>query len=133
MPLPKLLARTNRWLANPVIGRFAGVIPPLAIIEHTGRRSGQRYRTPIMAFPSVDGFVVALAYGKDVDWLHNVQAQGGCTLTYSGQRTTLIDPRLVGVDAVSATLPRVVRFFMRGLKVTAYLTVRHAPTASSSP
>ena len=130
MPLPQALAKSNRWLANPVIRRFAGNIPPLAIVEHTGRRSGQRYRTPIMAFPSGDGFVVALTYGKDVDWLHNVQSQGGCTMVYRGQRVALTEPRIVGSDAVSDSLPGVVKFVLRRINVSDYLTLRRASLAT---
>jgi len=132
MPLPQGIARMNRRLTNPLMRRFAGRIPPLAIVEHTGRRSGQSYRTPIMAFPAADGdgFVVALTYGKDVDWLHNIQAQGSCSLVYRGQRITLDDPRLVPGDTVAAALPGVVRFMLRVTNVTDYLTLRRSPSPS---
>lgn len=126
MPLPQALARANRKLTNPVMRRFAGHIPPLAIIEHTGRRSGRPYRTPIMAFPTTDGFVLALTYGRDVDWLHNVRAQGGCTLVYRGKSNALVEPRLVGSDAVSAALPRLVRAILLAINVTDYVTLRRA-------
>jgi deazaflavin-dependent oxidoreductase (nitroreductase family) len=131
MPLTQGIARANRRLTNPIFRRFAGRIPPFAIIEHTGRHSGRSYRTPIMAFPSVDGdgFVVALTYGQDVDWLHNIQAQGGGTMVYRQQRVTLTDPRLVPGDSVSAALPRVVRFILRITNVTDYLMLRRSSSA----
>jgi len=50
MPLPKALARFNRRVTNRVMPRVAGWTPGFAIIEHAGRKSGRRYRTPVNAF-----------------------------------------------------------------------------------
>jgi hypothetical protein len=37
-----------------------------------GRTSGRPYETPVEAFATDDGFLVALPYGPDTDWLKNV-------------------------------------------------------------
>lgn len=126
MPFPKLMARSNRWLVNPLMRRFAGTIPPFALIEHVGRRTGKRYRTPVFAFSANDGFVIALVYTRDSDWVHNVLARDGCTITYRRRRFALAEPRLTdgaGADAANA-LPRVVQLALRVIRVTEYLFLR---------
>jgi deazaflavin-dependent oxidoreductase (nitroreductase family) len=75
------LARFNRRLFNPVVRTFAGRrLSPVAIMVHRGRRSGRRYRTPVLAFRLDDGYVIALFYGADRNWVRNVVAAGSCTL-----------------------------------------------------
>ena len=41
------LARFNKVVTNPIQRRYAGRIPPFAIVEHVGRKSGRQYRTPV--------------------------------------------------------------------------------------
>jgi hypothetical protein len=56
MQLPQGLARFNRHVTNPIQRMWAGWLPPFAILEHVGRRSGTPYRTPVNAFnATVDG------------------------------------------------------------------------------
>ena len=50
MKLPQRLARFNRHVTNPIQRMWAGWAPSFAIIEHLGRRSGKRYRTPVNVF-----------------------------------------------------------------------------------
>jgi deazaflavin-dependent oxidoreductase (nitroreductase family) len=116
------LARFNRRLFNPVTRTFAGRLPPLAVVVHRGRRSGRGYRTPVVAFRLDDGYLVALFYGADRDWVRNVLAAGSCTLERGGRRVALTAPRLLGRDDAAALLPTPLRLlpvarFMR-LKAT---------------
>lgn len=122
MPLPQRLARFNRRVTNPIANRIAGWAPPLAIVVHSGRRSGRTYRTPVMAFrESTDGFVIALTYGPDTDWVRNVLGAGKCDLKRGGGTLNLVAPRLIEVSDPPEDLPRLVRWALRGLKVCAYL------------
>jgi hypothetical protein len=43
---------------------------------HRGRKSGNLHRTPILAFPIIEGFDFALTYGRNVDWVKNLLAGG---------------------------------------------------------
>jgi deazaflavin-dependent oxidoreductase (nitroreductase family) len=95
MPLPKTLARVNRRITNPITRRFAGWLPPFAIVEHRGRRSGRQYRTPVFAFPATDGWVVALTYGAHTDWVENVLAAGGGRLKARRRWRDVTSPRLL--------------------------------------
>jgi len=63
MHLPRFLRRVNRAVTNPLMRTFAWWVPPLAVVHHVGRTSGRRYRTPVLAFPSVRGLVIPMTYG----------------------------------------------------------------------
>ena len=95
MPLPKRLARFNRTVTNRVAVPLARRAPGFGVVVHTGRRSGRSYRTPVNAFRTPRGYVIALTYGADSDWPRNVLAAGGCTLLTRGAAVPLTDPRLV--------------------------------------
>jgi deazaflavin-dependent oxidoreductase (nitroreductase family) len=129
MPVPRFVARINRRFVNPVSRRFAGRIPPFAIIEHRGRKSGTLYRTPIMAFPSNDGFLIALTYGSEIDWVRNVIAAGGGTIMYRNRSIPLSAPRLIKGNAAEMPLPAPVRAVLRLLNVTEFLGLRRNDTA----
>jgi deazaflavin-dependent oxidoreductase (nitroreductase family) len=120
MPLPKSLARINKRITNPIMRHFHRV-PPMAIVVHRGRSSGKEYRTPVFAFPTEEGFAVALTYGHDVDWLKNVQAAGICSLIRKGRETELTNPRVVGWALGSKHMPMPVRITLLGLQARDFL------------
>ena len=105
MHLPRFMRRVNRVFTNPLMGTFAWLVPPLAVVHHVGRKSGKAYRSPVVAFRSADGFVIPMTYGRDVDWGRNVMAAHGCELVQRGRRTKLRHPRIVGRDAAYKQLP----------------------------
>ena len=68
----------NKYVTNRVLRGFAnGSHGPFAIIRHVGRRSGKPYETVIWVWHTREGFVIALTYGPEVDWLRNMLAAGG--------------------------------------------------------
>jgi len=115
VPLPRTLARIIKRITNPIMRRFHR-IPPLAMVAHRGRSSGREYRTPVLAFPTDEGFVIALTYGKNVDWLKNVQAAGTCTLLRKDRTIELVNPRVVGWASGSKHMPIPVRVALLGLQ-----------------
>jgi deazaflavin-dependent oxidoreductase (nitroreductase family) len=121
------LARFNRRLFNPVIRTFAGRRgSPVAVVEHRGRRSGRRYRTPVVAFRVDGGYVVALLYGADRDWVRNVLAAGSCVLERGGRRVELVHARVLDASDSMALVPVLMRPSLRLLRVTRVL--RLSPT-----
>lgn len=128
MPFPRTLARINRRVTNPIARLVAGRVPPLAIVEHRGRRSGATYRTPVMVFRSSggDGLVVALTYGPEADWVRNVLAAGGCSMQHGRRWITLTEPRLLHGDPGLASLPGPIRLALRLLRVPDCLLLRRA-------
>jgi deazaflavin-dependent oxidoreductase (nitroreductase family) len=123
MPLPGWLARFNRRGTNRITRRFAGWVPGFAVIIHKGRRSGRTYRTPVNIFRSGDGYVIALTYGSDRDWVKNVLAAGGCDIEYRGRTIRLTDPRLV-TDQRQRPAPAVIRPFLAGMGVTEFMELK---------
>lgn len=104
--LPEWLARVNRVVTNPVQRLWAGRLPPLAVVEHRGRRTGRRHRTPVLAFPTPSGFAVVLFYGPDRDWLANLRASGGGVLMRRGRRLEVGEPALLRGASAEGLLPR---------------------------
>lgn len=102
MQFPQGVARFNRYVTNPIQRMWAGWLPPFAIIEHVGRRSGKQFRTPVNAFyTTVDGkpgVVVALTYGPDRDWLKNLKAAGGGRMRRKAKTFGISDARVVDRD-----------------------------------
>ena len=95
MQLPQWLARFNRYVTNPVQRLWAGFIPTMGILEHVGRRSGKRYRTPLTVFTTDDGIAILLTYGPNRDWLKNITAAGGGRLKRYGRTFAVRNPRRV--------------------------------------
>jgi deazaflavin-dependent oxidoreductase (nitroreductase family) len=121
VPLPAWLARANRRLTNPLLAPAAARLPYFAVILHRGRVSGRPYRTPVNAFPSDRGFIVALTYGRSTDWVRNVMVSGGCDILHRGRRVSMVAPRLVrGIEAETA-IPTFVRFALDVLRVQEFL------------
>jgi deazaflavin-dependent oxidoreductase (nitroreductase family) len=109
MHLPHFMRRVNRVLTNPIMGTFAWLVPPLAVVHHVGRKSGRPYRSPVVAFRSTAGFVIPMTYGRDVDWARNIVSAHGCELQQMGARFTLHNPRVVAFKAAAPHLPAAVR------------------------
>ncbi len=120
MVIPRSIARFNRVVTNRISSIVAGWLPGFGIVEHAGRRSGRVYRTPVNVFRTWDGYVIALTYGPDTDWVKNVLAAGGCSVQVRGQRVRLTAPRIVH-DADRRSAPPVVRQILAVLDVTEFL------------
>jgi deazaflavin-dependent oxidoreductase (nitroreductase family) len=120
MPAPRWLARVNRRVTNRLTGRLAPYLPGFGVVVHSGRKSRRTYRTPVNVFRRPGGFVIALTYGADSDWVRNVLANGGCTLETRGRTWRLTGPRLVH-DERRRSVPAPVRSVLALLHVTDFL------------
>lgn len=113
MHLPRALASFNRRVTNPIQRRWAGRIPFHAIIEHTGRRSGRAFRTPVLCFRAPDGFVFLVGYGVRSDWVRNLIAADGGMVVHLGRRHQVAHVRLVEAPDGRALLPAPLRLITR--------------------
>ena len=121
MPLPRRLAEFNRYVTNPLARLIAGRVPPFILIVHWGRRSGRRYRTPVMGWFAGDEFVIALTYGPGAEWVRNLQAAGAGELIAGGRTYRIEDPN-VGQDILRApAIPWLIRRFLRLVTIDYYL------------
>ena len=94
MPAPRWLARFNRRVSNRLLGPLATQFPGLGVVVHTGRKTGREFRTPVLLFRHDGGFVIALIYGRESEWVRNVIADDGCLLEARGRTQRLTRPRL---------------------------------------
>ncbi|MFN3003171.1 nitroreductase family deazaflavin-dependent oxidoreductase [Mycolicibacterium wolinskyi] len=102
MQLPQWLARFNRHVTNPIQRLWAGWAPTFGILEHVGRRSGTRYRTPLSVFGTDEGVAILLTYGPNRDWLKNITAAGGAEMRRHGRTIRLAEPRVVTREEAAA-------------------------------
>ena len=114
MPVVNALRRFNKSVTNPRVAATAGAAgTQTSLIRHTGRTSGKTYETPVDVVPTASGFLIALPYGRRVDWLRNVLATGTATVVTTGVGVAVDSPRLVATQDVSELLPRSMRRVLR--------------------
>jgi len=118
--VPILLIRfRKRWVAafnsavtNRITSRFAARLPGFGILTHVGRKSGRVYRTPVNVFRVPEGFLIALTYGRESEWVRNVIAAGGCKLETRRVLYQLSAPTVVH-DPTRRRFPILVRIVLR--------------------
>jgi deazaflavin-dependent oxidoreductase (nitroreductase family) len=120
MHFPRFMRRVNRVFTNPLLGS-TWLVPPLAIVHHVGRKTGRRYRTPVVAFRSAKGFVIPMTYGRDVDWARNLVKARGCELQQRGRRIALRNPRVVDGKTAAPHLPALVRSALVGANLPGFV------------
>jgi deazaflavin-dependent oxidoreductase (nitroreductase family) len=123
MPIPRRVARWNKVGLNRITRHVAPWMPGFGLVVHRGRRSGREYRTPVNVFPADDGFVIALTYGADTDWVKNVQAAGGCELRTRGRVLRVGSPRVYHDETRHGIRP-LEREMLRLLGVADFLSVK---------
>ena len=123
MPIPKAIAVFNKYVTNKFVLNSRKHTPPLAVVNHVGRKSGKKYRTPIMAFEYEQGFVFALTYGRDVDWVKNLIAADNGTLEYNGEEIKIQNIRHISYDEVEAVFPDRIKNFLNFFSVDHCLIV----------
>ena len=129
MPIPRAVRRWNRAGLNKVIRRVAPWMPGLGVVVHRGRRSGRVYQTPVNVFAAPDGYVLALTYGSDTDWVKNVLAAGGCELRTGGRTISVTAPRLYHDETRHGISP-FQRQILRAIHVADFLSLSTAPAAA---
>lgn len=123
MPAPRWVARANKIGLNKLTRFIAPWAPGWAVVIHRGRKSGRRFRTPLWAFRRPHGYVIALTYGSQSDWVRNVLAAGGCELETRRHHYQLVAPRLYRDDNAT-DMPAAIRFVLRRvLKAPEFLSL----------
>ena len=118
VPLPRWLARANKAGLNRVMRHAAPWAPTLALVVHTGRKSGRRYETPVMVFRDRDEFVIALTYGADnTQWVKNVLAANEADVLFGNRTVHIVNPRIVPAGGDVDGLPFMARVQARKMGV----------------
>ncbi len=119
----------NKKVQNPLTMRVAGKKNrDLAVLHHTGRRSGREYVVPVLAHRIGQSFLIPLSYGTNVDWLRNVLASGGCAIEHDGVCYDAVAPAIVPItDAARNLTSRRMRVFgLLGIESFLRLDISHS-------
>jgi len=123
----------NRRVFNPVQMKSAGTPGAYAsVIRHRGRKTGTVYETPIGAVEAEDGFVIALPYGLQANWVRNVLASGAATLVHEGHTNEVARPEIVPIASAQAHFSDGDRRAQRIFGVTEGLRLRLADSEGAS-
>jgi deazaflavin-dependent oxidoreductase (nitroreductase family) len=114
------LAKINIAVTNRITSLFAGWLPGFGILTHVGRRSGKVYPTPINVFRAPNGFIVALTYSSQSEWVKNALAAGGCELKTRGKKYRLSASKVVR-DPTRRRLPIPVRVVLKVVGADEYM------------
>lgn len=126
VPLPSSLRKLNRLFTNRILDPLAKVMPMFGIIHHVGRTSGREYRTPVNTYSYLDGWLFALAYGRNTDWVKNVLAANGCRLETRGRIMDLQDPQFLPRTEGLQAVPALVHLALNGMNITDFLYLQEA-------
>jgi deazaflavin-dependent oxidoreductase (nitroreductase family) len=124
MPWPTFL-RPAHTVINPVALRLAGRVGSLAVVIHTGRRSGRTYRTPVRAFRRHDLVAVGANFGAASEWVRNIRFAGGCEMQLRGEVLRLTGPRLMRLSELPPVFPRWYQLGLRYLVRTQDCLLMH--------
>jgi deazaflavin-dependent oxidoreductase (nitroreductase family) len=114
------LAKINIAFTNRITGLFADWLPGFGSLTHVGRKSGKVYRTPVNVFRASNGFIIALTYSSQSEWVKNVLAAGGCELKTRGKKYQLSTPSVVR-DPTRRQFPIPVRLVLRLVGADEYM------------
>ena len=136
---PILLIRfRKRWVAgfnlavtNRVTSRFAARLPGFGILTHVGRKSGKLYRTPVNVFRATEGFLIALTYGRESEWVRNVLAAGACELETRHVLYQLSAPTIV-FDPTRRRFPLFVRIVLRLIGANDFMQLSTSPPSGAT-
>lgn len=127
-PFQTLIRTSNKYLLNPLMLRLAGKkFWYASVVEHTGRKSGKRYSTPVVADRVDDHLVIPLPYGTQVDWVRNVLDSGEATIVSKGQTYHAVSPELIDSTQALPLLPRDRRRTFERVSIEHFLRMRIAP------
>lgn len=123
------ISRLTRPAMLPIAGKRWN--PIFAVVEHRGRRTGRVYRTPVAARRSSNGFIIALAFGAQVDWCRNLVASGGGTIQWRGDVYSVTAPERVDAVTVLSTFDPVQRLLLRIAGIDGYVHARDAHSSQA--
>ena len=126
------LAKVNIAFTNRITGLFAGWLPGFGILTHVGRKAGKVYRTPINVFRASNGFIIALTYSSQSEWVKNVLAAGGCELQTRGKKYQLSAPNVVR-DPTRRRFPIPLRIVLRIVGADEYMELSTPRLQGAAP
>jgi deazaflavin-dependent oxidoreductase (nitroreductase family) len=117
---PRWVAAFNLKVTNRLTAPFTAWLPGFGVITHIGRKSARPYRTPVNVFRVPEGFLIALTYGPNSQWVQNVMAAGTAELETRRTKYRLSAPAVVH-DPTRHRFPLIIRIALRILGATDFL------------
>ncbi len=119
-----------KHFANPLLRNFAySSRGPFALVRHIGRRSGKTYEIPVMVWPVKGGFMIALTYGRQVDWLRNLQAAAQGSLFWHKQEYVFQKPEIIDAKTALPALPSYTKRILQLLGTHDFVKLSSQPIA----
>jgi hypothetical protein len=78
-------------------------------------KAARTYRTPVNLFRTGQGYLLALTFGSDADWVKNVLAADSFEVITQRRTYRLVDPKLF-VDELRSQVPFIVRLILNRAK-----------------
>ena len=100
----------------------------VSVIRHRGRTSGRAYETPVGVVATDDGFLIAMPYGLQANWLRNLLASGSAAIVHEGLTHAVDQPEIVPMREVATRFPASDQLGFRVLRVDQCLRVRPVET-----
>jgi deazaflavin-dependent oxidoreductase (nitroreductase family) len=118
----------NKYFTNKLLILISGKkFGHLAILSHTGRKTGKLYKIPVIAEPIENGFVLALTYGKKVDWYANIMAKGSCSIYWKEKEYFLINPTFIARETAVLAFPAIFRSLLIKIGIKYFLKLEIRP------
>jgi hypothetical protein len=115
-----------RSIANRIFLTISGTwLRAYSIVYHVGRTSGRAYHNPVSAYPLGDGFVIAVLYGAQSQWVRNVMAARTFTLRTKGRDHLLERPERIGPAQAIPAHPALQRAMLRSRKIQDFVWAHH--------
>jgi deazaflavin-dependent oxidoreductase (nitroreductase family) len=114
MSFPRFLTRIHTLYINKAALRFVGHTA-IADLEHVGRRTHRVHHTPVRAYRTGDKVVIGLNFGRQSDWIKNIEAAQRCRMRLGDQVMELAEPRIVPIEQGVKGVPKVYGLGLRHL------------------
>jgi deazaflavin-dependent oxidoreductase (nitroreductase family) len=123
-----------RSIANALFGRISGrAFRAYSLVGHIGRVSGREYWNPVSAYPSDDGYVIPILYGRESQWVQNVIAAGSLRLRTKGREFVLDAAEIIPAARALPALPHWLRAVVRVQGVDDFLWAHEAGRVAGVP
>lgn len=119
------VTRAAARLSEPIGRLMARLFPLWAIVHYRGRRTGRELSTPVQVRATAGEFVIALPWGSKTQWVRNVEAAGGCTVSWRGTDHLVDSPRVLRLDEATA-FRGWERAALRVVRIDEFLSLRRA-------
>lgn len=118
----------NKYFTNKLMILISGKkFGHFAILSHLGRKTGKLYKIPVIAEPFGNGFVIALTYGKKVDWYANIVAKGRSSIYWKEKEYFLVNPVFIARENAIMAFPSIFRSLLRKMGIKYFIKLEIQP------